>query len=165
MPGLISDAYRKQNEELHLRPDYGANGDRYKDTVLTVMEKTGARTVLDYGCGKGALGRSLGEFVSNYDPAVPGFSAEPEPADLVVCTDVLEHVEPDMLDGVLGHIKSLGGHYLLVISCREARKTLPDGRNAHLIVQSPDWWQDKLKESFLILFHYREEDLAVFVCR
>ena len=27
------------------------------------------------------------------------------------------------------------------ISTRAAKKTLPDGRNAHLTVQSPDWWQ------------------------
>ena len=165
MPDLISDEYREQNRLLHEREDYGHNGARYKDTVLTVMDRTGARTILDYGCGKGSLRKALGPFVSNYDPAVPEFAGEPEPADLVVCTDVVEHVEPDMLDAVLDHIKSLGQHYLLIVSCREAHKTLPDGRNAHLIVQPPEWWDRKMKERFTVLFHYKEADLAVFVCR
>jgi hypothetical protein len=27
---------------------------------------------------------------------------------------------------------------------------LPDGRNAHLILQTPDWWRDKLSSYFVI---------------
>ena len=39
---------------------------------------------------------------------------------------------------------------LLVISLVPAKKTLPDGRNAHLILQTPDWWRDKLSSYFVI---------------
>jgi hypothetical protein len=37
-----------------------------------------------------------------------------------------------------------------VISLVPAKKTLPDGRNAHLILQTPDWWRDKLSSYFVI---------------
>jgi len=30
------------------------------------------------------------------------------------------------------------------IACYHAKKHLPDGRNAHLIVESPEWWRDKI---------------------
>jgi hypothetical protein len=58
---------------------------------------------------------------------------------------VLEHVEEDRLDAVLDHLKTLAGKALyLVIATREANATLPDGRNAHLLVRSAQWWTDKL---------------------
>jgi hypothetical protein len=39
---------------------------------------------------------------------------------------------------------------LLVISLIPAKKTLPDGRNAHLILEKPHWWKDKLANYFII---------------
>jgi hypothetical protein len=30
------------------------------------------------------------------------------------------------------------------IACYPAKKHLPDGRNAHLIIESPDWWRTKI---------------------
>jgi hypothetical protein len=69
----------------------------------------------------------------------------PKPSDILVCTDVLEHIEPTLLDNVLDHIERLTREVaLLVISCRPANAVLPDGRNAHLIIETPDWWLEKL---------------------
>jgi hypothetical protein len=34
----------------------------------------------------------------------------------------------------------------LVIATRPARELLPDGRNAHLIIQPPEWWVEQLKK-------------------
>jgi len=31
-----------------------------------------------------------------------------------------------------------------LIACHPAKKTLSDGRNAHLIIEKPDWWKSKL---------------------
>jgi hypothetical protein len=39
---------------------------------------------------------------------------------------------------------------LLVIATRPAGKTLADGRNAHLIVESAEWWLAKLWPRFFI---------------
>ena len=51
----------------------------------------------------------------------------------MICTDVLEHIEPDCLQAVLGHLRQVSREYTFVnISTRAAVKSLHDGRNAHL---------------------------------
>jgi hypothetical protein len=39
---------------------------------------------------------------------------------------------------------------LLVISLIPAKRALPDGRNAHLILETHQWWKDKLENYFTI---------------
>ena len=166
---MISEEYRRQNELLHLAdPSYGSgSGLKYAEFVKEAMRRTRSRTVLDYGCGKGSLKKVLGEFVSNYDPAVPEWSCMPSPADMVVCTDVLEHVEPAHIDAVLAHIRSLSlNAAFFVVACREAKKALPDGRNAHLIVESPEWWIDLLSTSFKPIVRYiSDANDLMMVCK
>lgn len=147
---LISPAYRALNAELHRNNEgYGARGHRWAVRVAEIAGVIDARTILDYGCGKGSLGKALrlyGFEVRDYDPAIPGLDALPERADLVVCTDVLEHVEPERLDTVLTHIVSLAGKgCLLVASTKAGSKRLPDGRRSHLIVQPASWWAEKFR--------------------
>ena len=33
-----------------------------------------------------------------------------------------------------------------LIACHPAKKKLSDGRNAHLIIEEPTWWKNKLSE-------------------
>ena len=149
---LITDEYRRQNEELHLRAGtFGVAGDRRAPLVRKMVALYDAKTVLDYGCGKGGLKRAMGEIVSNYDPAVPEFAAMPLPADIVVCADVMEHVEDDCIDEVLLHIRSLTrkAAYFLV-ACRPSSQNLPDGRNAHISLHDQDWWIDRIRQHFVI---------------
>ena len=152
---LISEAYRQENAVLHgIDRDYGVRGYLWAEKVFELVGEHGFSSVLDYGCGKGMLAVALdGLDVRNYDPAVPEFSAKPQPADLVVCTDVLEHVEPEHLDEVLAHLNRLARQRILLsISCRPAMKMLPDGRNAHLSLHPPEWWKAKLEEYFELTF-------------
>lgn len=152
-PELISDYYKEQNAELHkLRPDYGANGHRHAPQIRELAEAMGAEQILDYGCGKGTLGDALtGCVVRNYDPAFPEWASPPEPADLVVCGDVLEHIEPEHLDAVLDDLKRVTKKCLFAtIATRPAKKFLPDGRNAHLIQEDMFWWLPKLGSRFVI---------------
>ena len=54
-------------------------------------------------------------------------------------------VEPEHLDAVLADIHGLARKgAFLVVSTRRARATLPDGRNAHLIVMARGWWTTKM---------------------
>lgn len=152
---LISDGYLAQNKALHQSEDsYGRSGWRWADTVLRLREETKSNSVLDYGCGKGVLGDALGHpnWLREYDPAITGKDIAPlTVSDLVVCTDVLEHVEPEHLDGVLDHIHSLSRvAVMLVISTVPAVKTLDDGRNAHINLHDAKWWREKLAEKFVI---------------
>lgn len=145
----ITEEYRKLNERFHReREDYGISGAQHAKTVAEIAMMIQADTILDYGCGKQTLARALPQFVvKGYDPAVPGMDAPPEPADLVVCTDVLEHVEPECLEDVLKDLHALTEKVLyLSISTRPAKKTLPDGRNAHInLMHYRDWLAKLLK--------------------
>lgn len=158
---LITDEYRKLNSGLHeARPDYGANGHRHANDVIELAQECHARTILDYGCGKQTLGRALTRWtVIGYDPAFPQTSTDPEPADFLVCLDMLEHVEPDCLDAVLDHMasKTLKAAYLIVAT-RPAVKFLADGRNAHLIQEPLEWWLPKLMKRWKLATVSRDYD-------
>jgi cyclopropane fatty-acyl-phospholipid synthase-like methyltransferase len=107
--------------------------------------------VLDYGCGKGYLAKEIPFPIWEYDPAIPGKDATPRAADLVACLDVLEHIEPELLDFVLDDIrrcvKQIG---YFVIHTGPSSKTLADGRNAHLIQQTATWWGERLQQFFTV---------------
>ena len=148
MSRLISDSYQKLNYELHrAEPGYGAGGHKNVDLIVSFLNAIGATTLLDYGCGKGSLKLALEKKmpalkVREYDPAIPEKSAQPEPAQIVTCLDVMEHIEPDFLEVVLVHIHSVTTHaVLMTISTTSAEKGLAYGRNAHLIVKGHRWWR------------------------
>lgn len=154
---LISEEYRKLNAKAHERSGWGSNGGSKIKYVDFDANRLGARSILDYGCGKGSLKKAAIELglpydMYEYDPAIAGKDTEPEPADYIACIDVLEHVEPDNIDSVLWHIHSLmrlGGflHPCFV----PAHAVLADGRNAHLIQQPAEWWEAKVSEHFTIV--------------
>jgi hypothetical protein len=149
---LITPAYQQLQAAFHVeRQDYGANAHRWADRIRSFADQLGTRDILDYGAGKGSLQRALPFPIKQYDPAMPEFAAPPNPADFVVCLDVLEHIEPECLDDVLAHMGSLTRKMLLAeIATRPAKKFLPDGRNAHLIQQHSNWWLLKLMQNFMI---------------
>ena len=153
---LISETYRELNAQLHETHRYGARGDKWADKVVDLVGAYDAKSVLDYGCGKGALKAAIepqiSASVAEYDPAIPGKETLPVPADLVVCTDVLEHIEPECLSDVVSHLKELTQKVLfLAVSTRLAVKTLADGRNAHLIVQPAQEWRLLLADGMEVI--------------
>ena len=153
MGGLISEAYREQNAVLHQHSDkFGAHGHRWAMRTVNVARQHACESILDYGCGKGTLRRVISSWdVKEYDPAIAGKHIA-EPSDLVVCTDVLEHIEPDRLDDVLIHLHSVTKKRLLFcISTKLAKMhLLPDGRNPHLSFHDAFWWKDRLSGLFQI---------------
>ena len=149
---LISEEYRKQQEKLHENPHYGVMGQHYGKLVSEIINKVGIRHLLDYGCGHN---RSLTWTLKPkeeityqaYDPGVPEYSDDPTPAEMVVCCDVLEHIEPDYLENVLDHLEQLTEVILFAtVHTGPAAKTLPDGRNAHLIQKPMEWWLPKFQD-------------------
>jgi len=157
---LISDEYRHANAEMHAqKAHYGSNGHRNAKVVRDLLAMHQCATVLDYGCGKGTLAaalRTVDVEVNEYDPAIPGKDHAPFPADLVACTDVLEHIEPECLGEVLDDLRRLTRKVLFVaVHTGPAAKTLPDGRNAHLIQQPPSWWLPQLQERMALEYFQR----------
>lgn len=148
---LISNKYRKLNEDLHNRAVFGQRGARHRMVVIDMLREFDALTVLDYGCGRADLAASMPGFdVRSYDPGIPARAKLPEQAEIVVCTDVLEHIEPELLDNVLAHINELTtvAAHLVIATKPDGNKKLADGRDPHLIVESPEWWQKKLAQHF-----------------
>lgn len=142
----ISTEYARLNRLLHAeKPGYGSKGKLWAPRIAAIAER--GWSILDYGCGKGSLGRALeGWDVREYDPAVEGKDAPPTPADMVVCTDVLEHVEPEHIDDVIADIVRLAQRKALVaVACRPGKRLLADGRPDHLTVQEPRWWLKRLR--------------------
>lgn len=143
---LISPEYLKQQHDLHADGDYGTSSSKWAGMICDLANANSFTSILDYGCGKGLLKKSLqGANIAEYDPCIEGKDSPPASAELVVCTDVLEHIEPDCLDNVLDHLQSLTMKTgFFVIATRPAKKILSDGRNAHLIQQPHEWWLPKI---------------------
>jgi len=150
----ITEEYRKMQQELHAsRPDYGVASVNFAPQVSQIINENNVTELLDYGAGKGRLAQSLkvnhNVRVQLYDPAVPEWSSTPQPNEMVCCIDVLEHIEPELLDNVLDELKRVTkrlGYF--TVHTGPAVKVLPDGRNAHLIQEPPKWWLPKFLDRF-----------------
>jgi hypothetical protein len=175
----LSDDYREMLASKHANEDeWGSTGSIYFDNLVTLQSELNPKTILDYGCGKGALGKQFREHQSKpgskfagiefyeYDPAIPEKANDTHQADLVFCTDVMEHIEPDFLEAVLQDLKARTLNCIFfVINCAPAVHTLPDGRNAHIMVQHPGWWLDKINEYFDATFAKVAGDNLFLVAR
>lgn len=151
-PALISPEYRSLNAQLHVdNLSYGVGGGKHAKTVIKLAEEIKSTSILDYGCGKGYLAKEIPFPIWEYDPAIPDKQESPRPADIVICSDVLEHIEPDhlllVLDDLRRCVKKVG---YFIIHTGPAQKTLPDGRNTHLIQKGEQWWKRKLSNFFTV---------------
>lgn len=145
----ITPEYKALQEQLHAKGNYGVSGAKHADRILSLVQKLQTKDVLDYGCGQHTLQKNIPFPIQEYDPCIPGFDTEPVPADIVTCTDVMEHIEPECLFDVIQHLHRLTKKVLFLdIAQRPAQKYLADGRNAHLIQQETMWWLQKLDPYF-----------------
>ena len=150
---VISEDYRRQQQELHKNPNYGVASLQFAPLVRQVYDQVKATSISDYGAGKQNLLKALTEGglqtdYRPYDPAFPDYGP-PRSADLVCCIDVLEHIEPELLDNVLDELASITVKVgFLTVHTGPAIKVLSDGRNAHLIQKPSSWWLPKLCQRF-----------------
>ena len=153
----ITEEYRRLQQELHKNPNYGVASLTFAPLVANVIRETNAASVSDYGAGKKNLPKGLASAgivvpaYHPYDPAFPEYGP-PMPADLVCCIDVLEHIEPELVDNVIAELASITTRLgFFTIHMWPAAKVLADGRNAHLIQKPSSWWLEKLIRHFDIL--------------
>ena len=135
----------------------GQTAAKHGDQIADLVKATGARTVLDYGSGKGGSYEPVpgaaedSPFktcsawpdvkVTCYDPRYAPYAAYHGTSDGVVSTDMLEHVPEEDVGWVLDEIFEAADRFVyLVADCYPARRTLPNGANAHCTLQSPEWW-------------------------
>ena len=156
MVTVISPEYAALNKQLHeAHEEYGAAADRDAPGVVKFARKYGAKSLLDFGCGKGVLKPALSRLapeleVYEFDPAVPGKDTLPAmPVDVIAAMDVMEHIEPEYLDAVLQSMVGLAPKIVIMKICLvPAQKTLPDVRNAHILLKPSSWWAEYLARYF-----------------
>jgi len=152
---MISPEYKDSLVTMHKTSKWGGDGYKAMKELEPIIKATKPKTLLDFGCGRGTLKAELIKrghtmFVTEYDPGIPGKDKVPEGQfDMITCTDVLEHIEPAYLPAVLQQILNYKPETVFfIIATRPANALLPDGRNAHLIIQKPKWWCTELDDYF-----------------
>jgi len=136
---------------------------KWRKQLRTLINETGSKTLIDYGCGHGvhlkeqtvkALFAKLNVFCSSwtealgvesitgYDPASDQYSILPEGQfDGAICIDVLEHIDENDLPWVIDEIFSYATKFVfLTVATVPAKKNLPNGENAHVTIRDQDWW-------------------------
>ena len=143
-----SPEYTAQLEKLHAAKSFG-NATGAPPILTKFLSDHPVNSILDFGCGKGTPLDSLKSNtmeIYSYDPITHPIEL-PESVDLVYSRDVLEHIEPEQIDSVLEKLFTIGTKYQHhFIACHPSKKALSDGRNAHLIVEEPIWWKDKIQQ-------------------
>jgi len=148
----LTDNYKKQLEQLHGCNKMGKNSRRKTPKLFNIpefLQTYNPVSIIDYGCGSGSLVNYLSKdypLVHGYDPCVRHYCKYPKRVyDVLISMDVLEHIEPDFLDENLKDIDKLFSKAAYLDIHTSASPTLlPDGRNAHLIQEQPDFWREKI---------------------
>lgn len=142
-------------QELHKSNlTYGGGGIGLLPVISELIEYLNAKSVLDYGCGKGGLVRALQEKfpdikVCGYDPAVEEFENLPtEKFDLVVNTDVLEHIPADELPETVERIAGFSKNVFFHLHHAPASQILENGENAHCTIWSPQQYNELFSKFF-----------------
>lgn len=159
----------EQYRALHAQGKFqGLSVLKFADEIGDLIKQYGAETLLDYGSGQGhqympphSLDKKWGVNVTMYDPAVEGLTDLPmEKWDVVLCSDVLEHIPEDGLSKVFNETFSRAIRFVYFTVCaRPAKKTFPDGTNVHVTLKPMEWWQaeiEKYQNTFGIRFFLRE---------
>lgn len=131
------------------------------DAVVELVRLTSPRNMLDFGSGKGKQytvrrqHEAWGGLRPHcYDVGVPEFAKRPEGKfDGIVCGDMMEHIAPDDVDEVLADIFGFSAQrefpaasfvYFHICCVPSVHKKLMDGRDVHLTVEPPTYWEEKI---------------------
>ncbi len=135
--------------------------------IKRLVERTGAATLLDYGCGKASWydvrnleipGEGVFESIVDYwgvagvcfyDPGYEPYRALPEGRfDGVIATDVLEHCPEEDLGWILEEIFGYAQEFVFAnVASYPARRTLSNGENAHCTIRPWQWWEAQLHKT------------------
>jgi hypothetical protein len=127
--------------------------------IKNIIAQNKYKSLLDYGCGKALLYHNnlsienkrfnnICDFwqiqdYALYDPAVEKYSKHPEEKkDIVICTDVIEHLNPQdtklVLEDIFNHAEK---HVFISIDINPASKFFENGENIHTCLKSKEEWE------------------------
>jgi len=129
---------------------------QHAEDIGRFIRDVGATSMLDWGCGGGMAYGSPHKLwhhwgfdrhdVVLYDPSFKKFDTVPtRKADIVVCSDVLEHIVGKEVDAFIANLFARANKAVWAsVCCREAKKTFPNSTiNLHVTIKPYSWWQDK----------------------
>ena len=149
----LIDQYKEMHKDENLYA--GSATTLHKESIRQFIVVSNSKTMLDYGCGKAA--QYFKENIHNdyfysimpslYDPAVEQYSVLPEGKfDMVICTDVLEHIEEQDIPSIIQEIYSKANNFVYLGICNSpADSFLPDGRNSHVTQKPLSWWVEQIQ--------------------
>jgi hypothetical protein len=135
--------------------------------LRALIEHHDAKTLLDYGSGKGMQWRldfnldAIAETTEKrlktylglteircYDPGYEPFAKPPVGRfDGVICLDVLEHCPEEDIPWIMEHIFGFAKRFVFAnIASFPAAKFLANGENAHCTVKPVTWWRALIDE-------------------
>lgn len=143
--------------------------------IINLLRKSGAKTVLDAGCGSGKLMRALIEECGS-EFSVHGFDIAEncldhffdktkkdiltvgvlwdkedfnKKYDAIICCDVLEHIPTEKIELVLDNFYHCAKRfcYLSIALQQDCFGLKIVGKHLHLTVKEPDWWISKIKKA------------------
>lgn len=134
----------------------------HEPEIRKLIAENDISTILDYGCGKANWHKkfNLVKDLTLYDPYYGPYSQKPSGKfDMVICTDVLEHVPEDDVESVLSELIDYTEKVLfLAIAIRPAHKSFSNGINLHLTVWPKDKWEELIDrltcKNIKIIRHY-----------
>lgn len=153
------------------------NSDEYKifdgssilpliNTIINDINKKLSVTILDYGCGNGShwdkkvldgfkttltekIGCKLQSFY-RYDPGKKEYNRKPScKFDMIICTDVLEHIPLTEIPSVLNEINSYlydDGIIYMSINTKLSSNCFINGENMHITILEPKKWENIVKK-------------------
>jgi len=165
---LLVDQFHDFYQTMHHDPKkfLGFSTKHYIQEIGDLVRRHRAKSLLDYGCGKGMQYLSLrahdqweGVLPYCYDPGVRGLHKKPDGVfDGVICCDVMEHIPELLVSDVIEELFSYAEKFVFAnIALTPARKTLPNGQNAHVTLKSENWWRRKFDQA-----RHEQEVLLLF---
>ena len=142
--------------------------------IYNILLHNNCKSILDYGCGKAIPYKKNHRDVDPkkkipnfdkplhkwwgidelflYDPAYPEHDKLPtKKYDMVICTDVLEHIPEEDLDWTIQELCSFANKTVFInVSTLLAKKTFKTGKykgeNVHVTVYNHEWWLNKISK-------------------
>jgi 2-polyprenyl-3-methyl-5-hydroxy-6-metoxy-1,4-benzoquinol methylase len=165
---IINEYYKIYWAESSGGKLYGKSSEDLLEWITPYIKELNPKTILDWGCGRSCLVNYFwkdGERkIYKYDPAIHEYKDKPEiVADLLLCTDVLEHIPKEHLALCFQEIFKHSRKQIFTVSMIKARKKLPCGMNAHVNVQNRTYWVKEFKRYFDNVQVLKEDDNMIAV--
>ncbi len=159
--------------DLHKRTRYGISSELRGNPqrIQREIDLVQAKAVLDFGCGQSNVSNLVNvDIYDKYDPAIPEFAMLPPRGakyDLVICTDVLEHILEANLNCLIETIQEFSpvGFYGIAFT---PAGNFKDRTPFHVTLHPPEWWIEFLEDHYskvqVVEYGGRGNKVAGFRC-